>query len=143
MHTKFKLFISLSYFILISSCTLFEVQAPVDVDITVGPNTCDFVESFQAIPDPYWTPSNSNGCNGYDIDEDGNCLTTCIDSYGCDTEHYCIPEVGECFERIYSGECNYSEECLSDICMCGVCVDRDALIDFLGSVAIEGLSEGM
>lgn len=133
-----KLILVLS-FSLIVGCTLFEVQAPVDVDIQVGPNTCDFVESFEAQPNPGWVPSYYNMCEGYNNEPDGSCMLTCSSSHDCDVEHYCVYEVGECFPRRPAGVCVSSEECLSNICMCDVCVDNDALIEFLGSAAIEAL----
>ncbi|MBK26054.1 MAG: hypothetical protein CME70_18805 [Halobacteriovorax sp.] len=118
---------------------MFEVEAPVDVDIQVGPGACDFVDSFAAEAEPGWEPSYYNGCNGYES-MSGSCLTECVNSQDCDDDHYCVYEVGECYPRIVGGECFRNEECTSNICMCDVCIDEEALIDFIGSAAFSGVS---
>jgi hypothetical protein len=123
-----------------ASCTLLEVQAPVDVDIQVGPNVCDFVEAFIAEPDPSWRSIDYNGCRGYAQDPSGACLSSCDNTDDCGRDYYCIHEVHECYPRMAYGACTSSVECASNICMCMVCVDEDALVDFIGSAAIESIS---
>ena len=134
---KIVLIISL---IMASGCTLFEIQAPLDVDVNVGPNACDFIDSFESLPNSSWVPTDYTGCNGYALSSSGDCLDNCSSTLDCDMEYYCVHEVNECHPRLISGECTMSDECVSGICMCDVCIDEEALVDFIGSAAIEGLS---
>lgn len=140
MGTFNKITTILFCLVLSNGCTLFEVQAPVDIDVQVGPNACDFVDAFEASPNPGWSPADYTGCNGYGLNSAGDCLSYCVSTEDCDIDFYCVYEVGECYPRRIAGECTVSEECVSDICMCNVCVDEDALIEFIGNAAIEGIA---
>ena len=124
MAIRFTLLISL----LMCSCTVDADTSVIVEEVNVGPQLCDLVDEFANPVDLDWQPYDGGACGEYNAYSTGDCPRRCDDHTWCSSDYYCEYSIEMCVPKITGGPCNEHDQCTSEFCACGRCLDMEKIV---------------